>query len=118
VTLQHAGVHLRTPLFVVLGHEGCGAVKAALDAKFHGTGDRSRIEALIQTILPTLERADPGLTPDEQLHAAVEANARFTMRQIPDTPESEGAGGRGRHAARRSRGRDGDRTGAFPRAGF
>src|SRR5215203_2140192 len=29
-TLQYAGVHLRTPLFVVLGHEGCGAVGAAL----------------------------------------------------------------------------------------
>src|SRR6187401_755058 len=32
-TLQYAGVHLRTPLFVVLGHEGCGAVSAALAAR-------------------------------------------------------------------------------------
>ena len=32
-TLQYAGVHLRTPLFVVLGHEGCGAVNAALAAR-------------------------------------------------------------------------------------
>ena len=31
-TLQYAGLHLRTPLFVVLGHEGCGAVEAALAA--------------------------------------------------------------------------------------
>src|SRR6478736_7388616 len=31
-TLQYAGVHLQTPLFVVLGHEGCGAVTAALGA--------------------------------------------------------------------------------------
>ena len=29
-TLQYAASHLRTQLFVVLGHEGCGAVKAAL----------------------------------------------------------------------------------------
>src|SRR5436190_12586162 len=29
-TLQYAGTHLRTPLFVVLGHEGCGAVEAAI----------------------------------------------------------------------------------------
>jgi hypothetical protein len=28
-TLQYAGVHLRTPLFVVLGQEGCGAINAA-----------------------------------------------------------------------------------------
>src|SRR5436190_22257107 len=32
-TLQYAGVHLQTPLFVVLGHEGCGAVEAALAAR-------------------------------------------------------------------------------------
>src|SRR6186713_1264803 len=31
-TLQYAGVHLRTPLFVVLGHTNCGAVAAAVDA--------------------------------------------------------------------------------------
>src|SRR6202007_2728001 len=33
-TLQYAGLHLRTPLFVVLGHEGCGAVDAALAVKY------------------------------------------------------------------------------------
>src|SRR3982751_3088515 len=31
-TLQSAGLHLHTPLFVVLGHDGCGAVEAALAA--------------------------------------------------------------------------------------
>src|SRR5690242_20508420 len=32
-SIQYASVHLETPLFVVLGHEGCGAVHAAaLDA--------------------------------------------------------------------------------------
>ena len=31
-TLQYAGSQLHTPLFVVLGHEGCGAVHAALAA--------------------------------------------------------------------------------------
>src|SRR6188768_1684766 len=35
-TLQYAGAHLHTQLFVVMGHEGCGAVQAAVGAKFHG----------------------------------------------------------------------------------
>src|SRR5262245_23588900 len=35
-SLQYAALHLRTPLFVVLGHERCGAVSAALEAR-HGT---------------------------------------------------------------------------------
>src|SRR6478736_2208495 len=29
-SLQYAGSYLQTPLFVVLGHEGCGAIAAAL----------------------------------------------------------------------------------------
>ena len=28
-SLQYAGAHLHTSLFVMLGHEGCGAVQAA-----------------------------------------------------------------------------------------
>jgi len=87
-TFQYAAVHLRTPLFLVLGHEGCGAVQAALEAKFRGARDRSRIEALLQNILPGLDGIDPTASPDEQLRAGVEANVRWTMRQILETPEA------------------------------
>jgi len=88
-TLQYAGVHLRTKLFVVLGHEGCGAIQAALAAKFHGKRERSRIEALLQNIIPGLDAIDPGLPPDALLRAAVEANVRWTMRQILESPEGK-----------------------------
>ncbi len=87
-TFQYAGVHLRTPLFVVLGHEGCGAVQAALAAKLHGARERSRIEHLLQGILPALDGLDLGLPPDRLLAAAVEAHVRWTMRQIMETPEA------------------------------
>jgi carbonic anhydrase len=87
-TFQYAAVHLRTPLFLVLGHEGCGAVQAALEAKFRGARERSRIEALLQNILPGLDGIDPTASPDEQLRAGVEANVRWTMRQILETPEA------------------------------
>src|SRR4029079_16060924 len=43
-TLQYAEAHLHTPLFVVLGHEGCGAIEATLSQKFAGTQQKSRIE--------------------------------------------------------------------------
>jgi carbonic anhydrase len=46
-TLQYAAVHLQTPLFVVLGHEGCGAVDAALGVKRHGTAHPERIARLL-----------------------------------------------------------------------
>jgi carbonic anhydrase len=86
-TLQYAAVHLRTPLFVVLGHEGCGAVQAALAAKFHGAQTLSRIEVLLRNILPGLEGVAAGLPAEEQLRAGIEANVRWTVRQILESPE-------------------------------
>lgn len=88
-TMQYAGTHLRTPLFVVLGHEGCGAVHAALQVKFHGARDRSRIEELLQNILPALDGIDPEAPLEERMHAAVEANVRWTLRRIRATPEAQ-----------------------------
>jgi carbonic anhydrase len=87
-TMQYAGAHLRTPLFLVLGHEGCGAVQAALAAKFQGVRDRRLIEALLASIVPGLDGIDPALEPEARLRAAVEANVRWTMRQIMETPEA------------------------------
>jgi carbonic anhydrase len=86
-TLQYAAVHLHTPLFVVLGHEGCGAVKAAIARKYHGAVERSRIALLLERITPGLRGLPPGLNAEDRLDAAVEANVRWSMRQMRDTPE-------------------------------
>ena len=88
-TLQYAAVHLGTPLFVVLGHEGCGAVQAALAAKFQGARDRSRIERLLENITPGLDTIRADATVEEQMHAAVEANVRWSMHQLLATPEAQ-----------------------------
>lgn len=87
-TLQYAGTHLRTPLFVVLGHEGCGAVDAALASRFHGTEHKERIEILLEHIVPALDGLDPSQPHDELLHAAVEANVRRTVDLLRSTPEA------------------------------
>ena len=86
-SIQYAGVHLRTPLFVVLGHDGCGAVQAALDARLHGVQQRSRIQTLVNDILPGLPDIDPQTPRSMQLACAVEANVRWSMRQILEAPE-------------------------------
>jgi carbonic anhydrase len=88
-TLQYAAVHLRTPLFVVLGHEGCGAVQAALDQKLTGARERHRIELLLNRILPGLRDLQPGPSAEAQLQAAVEANVRWSVQQLLDTPEGQ-----------------------------
>jgi len=86
-TLQYAGSHLRTPLFIVLGHEGCGAVKAALAEKFEGAQHGSRIVTLLQNIAPALDAIDPRQLPETLLHQAVEANVRWTVRQLRESPD-------------------------------
>ena len=87
-TVQYAGVHLQTPLFIVLGHEGCGAVAAALAAK-HGAKKHSRIALLLDSILPGLRDIPPELAPEAEMRAAVEANVRWSMRQLLETPEAK-----------------------------
>src|SRR5262245_42720013 len=86
-TLQYAAAHLHTPLFVVLGHEGCGAVQAALAKKYHGARERRRIELLLRRIVPGLQGLPRGLDGEARLRAAVEANVRWSMRQLRETPE-------------------------------
>ena len=87
-TLQYAGTQLRTPLFVVMGHEGCGAVKAALQTRFSGAVHKSRIALLLENILPALDGLDGTQPPEALLRSAVEANVRHTMRELLDTPEA------------------------------
>jgi carbonic anhydrase len=86
-SLQYAGHHLHVPLLVVLGHEGCGAVTAALDAKFKRAREPERIEALVRMIEPGLKDIDPRLSPEGQLSAAVKANVRWSMTQLAELPE-------------------------------
>ena len=86
-SLQYAGAHLQTPLLVVLGHEGCGAVSAALQTRDQNELHRSRIQLLVEKILPALPPFDPQVSPGMRLAQAVEANVRWTLRQIEETPE-------------------------------
>jgi carbonic anhydrase len=88
-SLQYAGVHLHTPLLVVLGHEGCGAVKAALETKFRGAQQHSRIQILVDGLLPALAGVDPQQDPAAQLAQGVEANVRWTIKQILESPEGQ-----------------------------
>ena len=87
-SLQFAGHQLHTPIFVVLGHTHCGAVGAALETRLHGKRQFSRIQLLVDSILPGLPDFDPGLADEARLTQAVEANVRWTMRQILQTPEA------------------------------
>jgi carbonic anhydrase len=90
-SLQYAGLHLKIQLLVVLGHENCGAVTAALGAMSKGEKHPERIQTLLHMIEPGLKDLDPKLTGAARLNAAVEANVRWSMRQIAESPEGKKA---------------------------
>lgn len=88
-TLQYATRHLKTQLFVVLGHERCGAVETALSYQFEGHREPERIESLLQAIAPALKSLDPNQAWENLVSQAVEANVRTTVQNLLNTPEGQ-----------------------------
>ncbi len=80
-SLEYAVEHLKVPLLLVLGHEGCGAVKAALGGV--GNDAKGALDELIREIVPAvqpiLDQAEDGA---DVMHEAVYANVKFTMNRI------------------------------------
>jgi len=75
-SIEYATEHLGTPLIMVLGHERCGAVTAAVNSKGKAEGN---IGAIISAIQPSAKKAkviSKGKTNEELVECAVELNAR------------------------------------------
>jgi carbonic anhydrase len=87
-SLSYAAEHLHTQLFVVMGHEGCGAVTAAVDALLGQSKQPEHIESLLKMITPGLEQLDLKLPREKLISAAVEANVRWSMHQVAHCPEA------------------------------
>ncbi len=90
-SIQYAHRHLGTSLMVILGHEDCGAVKAALAARFCRAKHPERIRQLVTLISPGVRKIDPMQSAAKLLRAGVEANVRWSMHQLIRTPEIQRA---------------------------
>jgi carbonic anhydrase len=75
-SIEYAVAHLGARLVVVLGHQRCGAVKAALESD-HAPG---HIESLVRDIQPAVKAAKG--KPGDPLSATVTENARHVAAQI------------------------------------
>lgn len=75
-SIEYAVEHLKVPLVVVLGHERCGAVEAAVvGGHAHG-----HIDSLVKAIRPAVERARK--IPGDLVDNAVRANVELTVEQL------------------------------------
>jgi carbonic anhydrase len=87
-SIQYATQHLGTPLVVVLGHDDCGAIKAALALRHAGAGRDHPVPALFEAVLAQLPEPDPADPPADEVVWSVEAQVRSTIRRLaaPGSP--------------------------------
>jgi carbonic anhydrase len=78
-SIEYAVEHFGTKLVMVLGHEKCGAVSAAVE----GSATPGHIKALVAAIQPSVEatREQPG----DRIHNCVIANARRVAKQVRES---------------------------------
>lgn len=79
-SIEYGAEHLHTPLLVILGHEKCGAVTAALDTKGKPGGN---IGAILKKIMPAVKTARKAKKDrEETLNLAIQENVRNTYRGV------------------------------------
>lgn len=81
-SLEFGVAELGVPLIVVLGHESCGAVKAAIaavDAHEHAEGS---IDYLVEELRPAVEATRSIKDPKARVDAAVRWQARATAERL------------------------------------
>ena len=74
-TIEYAISSLGSVLIMVLGHENCGAVKAALGSVHGDPPPPGQIGAFVEPIIPAAQSVQ-SLPSDQQLNAAIQQNAR------------------------------------------
>jgi carbonic anhydrase len=80
-SVEYAATNLDSVLFMVLGHDECGAVKAAIDVVLNGKTLPGQIGAVVEPILPAVEEVRS--VPDgTRLDQAVKANIRHSVNAL------------------------------------
>lgn len=77
-SLEYGAAALGIPLIVVMGHDGCGAVKAAIA----GQTVPGQISTLFAPIRPAVERAGPDLTATIKANAQIQADLLRTASPV------------------------------------
>ena len=83
-TIEYGVAVLKSPLLMVLGHESCGAVDAAVKSEKGEADFDGHIHDLVEDIRPSVVNAmeETDATGDELLDAAVKANVRRVVDEL------------------------------------
>ncbi len=84
-SIEYASLHSTPRLIMVMGHESCGAVGAAVNSSENpGSKETPAIDDIIEHLMPAVEKAkeETGLTGDELVEAVAKENVRMTVDRI------------------------------------
>ncbi|WP_329218722.1 carbonic anhydrase [Streptomyces sp. NBC_01485] len=83
-SVAYGVLELGIPLVVVLGHQSCGAVKAAVQADLSGERLPAHIQYLADRISPSIDRTKQG---DARVDATIDANIRAVHSRLTAEPD-------------------------------
>lgn len=83
-SVAYGVMELDIPLIMVLGHQSCGAVKAAIHADETGEKLPAHMQYLADHIKPAIDRSKEG---DARLDATIDANIKRVRSEIASVPE-------------------------------
>nr|WTB34827.1 carbonic anhydrase [Streptomyces sp. NBC_00830] len=83
-SVAYGVLELGIPLVMVLGHQSCGAVRAAVEADESGEPLPAHIQYLADQIKPAIDHAKEG---DARVDASIDANIRLVRSRLTAEPD-------------------------------
>lgn len=81
-SIEYAINHLKTRVVVVMGHEGCGAVRAAMLDEAERSFESHYIQFLLDRIVPSVSKLPRIRDPKARMREAVIANVRRQVHEL------------------------------------
>jgi carbonic anhydrase len=84
-SVEYAAEHLGSILLMVLGHQNCGAVKAAVATVTEGAHQEGEIQSFVDPIVPVVKktkRKSPKASKDALLDQSIQANVKHSVDEL------------------------------------
>jgi carbonic anhydrase len=85
-SIEYAIRHLKTRVVVVMGHEGCGAVQAAMLDEAERRFESEYVQFLIDRIVPSVRKLPRIRDSKARMREAVIANVRRQVQELKQNP--------------------------------
>ncbi len=85
-SIEYAVSHLKSHIVVIMGHEGCGAVKAAMLPSVQRNAEPANVRFLLDRIVPSVRNLPPIRDEKARMREAVIANVRLQVHLLKQNP--------------------------------